>query len=72
MKGDQEIKCDRCGSIYLVLKHKTMMRDKDSLDCEVCGGTLIEWNGAVFFSNARLVQRGEWPKLAKTPNQEAT
>ena len=42
------------------------MRDKDSIDCDVCGATLIEWDGGVIYSS-ELVQRAEWPVSNDSP-----
>jgi ribosomal protein S27E len=37
------------------------MRDKDSIECEVCGDVLIKWNGGVFYTNEGLIERKEPP-----------
>lgn len=49
--------CKSCGAVYEVTSHKLPVRDKDSIDCDICGAELIAWNGGVTFS-ARLKHRG--------------
>jgi hypothetical protein len=41
--GDKTVTCE-CGLTWELRKIKTIMRDKDSLNCD-CGRELIEWNG---------------------------
>ena len=53
-------KCSRCGSIYAIKKFKLGSRDKDSINCQVCGEQLMEWNGGVMYQ-AELVTRADWP-----------
>jgi ribosomal protein S27E len=52
-----EMTCEGCGSVYKVTKFKTIMRDKDSIDCEVCGHELLSWNGGTMY-RAQLIKRG--------------
>lgn len=52
--------CKQCGSTYSMRRIKIIMRDKDSIRCEVCGETLISWNGAEMFE-ATLTNRAAWP-----------
>ncbi len=54
-----ERRCAKCGSLYRVERFHSPMRDKDEIECEVCGGVLIKWNGGVFYGPAILVERGE-------------
>lgn len=54
------MECSNCGSVYEVTRHKLIMRDRDSINCEVCGEELHSWNGAVMYS-AKLVKRGTLP-----------
>ena len=49
--------CDRCGSVYELSSWHSPMRDKDSIECEVCGATLKRWNGSRVWT-AKLVKRG--------------
>jgi ribosomal protein S27E len=49
--------CEECGSIYKVTKFKTIMKDKDSIACEVCGRELLSWNGGAMYQ-ALLIKRG--------------
>ena len=44
-----EITC-KCGAIYHEKSQKLMMRDKDRADCDLCGATLNQWDGAVMYS----------------------
>ena len=53
--------CAGCGAVYEVFKHKLIMRDKDSIDCDVCGQELISWNGGVMYST-KLIKRGKSTK----------
>ena len=53
--------CKNCGTLYLITNIKLIMRDKDKIDCEVCGAELLSWNGAVMY-DAHLIQRADWPK----------
>lgn len=52
--------CEKCGSVYELTAHKQIMRDRDSLACDVCGAELYRWNGAVFYTS-KLIQRGQSP-----------
>jgi len=31
-----------------------MMRDKDSIECNYCGNTLIYWNGGCYYTDKEL------------------
>ena len=53
--------CETCGSVYAIQSQSLPMRDKDSIDCEVCGATLRSWNGAAQY-DATLTSRAPWPK----------
>jgi ribosomal protein S27E len=57
-----DLTCETCGSEYSVMTFKSIARDRDSLDCEVCGGVLIAWNGGTMYYNQRLTKRGVWPR----------
>jgi|GEM_PF-4637189 len=35
--ADGTVTCPNCGSVYELTKQKIPVRDKDSIDCEVCG-----------------------------------
>lgn len=52
-------RCPSCGRVWKIVKHKIIIRDKDSLKCD-CGHTLISWNGAVMYSS----------KLIKGPDED--
>lgn len=53
-----EIICSRCGSLYKLRYTRTIMRDKDSLDCEFCGCEIYSWNEAKIWS-AVLIKAGK-------------
>lgn len=53
--------CPHCGSTYEVTETKLTHRDKDSINCQVCGKMLKEWNGAVSYT-AKLIEKGN-PKV---------
>ena len=52
--------CRRCGSRYEIREHRLLVRDSDSITCDVCGHELKSWNGAVMYSST-LVERAPWP-----------
>lgn len=61
--------CSKCGSVYELSEHKIIFRDRDSLDCDVCGATYMKWNGAVMFSG-KLIKRGSCkPASEKTDSR---
>lgn len=35
------------------------MRDKDTIDCSVCGNELLSWNGGVMYSMIALIEKHE-------------
>lgn len=49
--------CPKCNSEYEVHKYKLIMRDRDSLECDICGTTYMSWNGAEMWSG-KLIKRG--------------
>lgn len=48
--------CSGCGSKYELTEQSIMFRDKDSLDCDICGAVLIKWNGACMWT-AKLLKK---------------
>lgn len=52
----KNIICEKCGAEYKLYKAKLIMRDKDSETCDICGTTLISWNGAVMYST-KLIRK---------------
>lgn len=52
--------CGKCGSVYEVTSHKLIMRDRDSINCDICGEELHSWNGAITFT-AKLIKAGTPP-----------
>jgi len=59
----ETISCSHCGAEYEVTYTKTMFRDRDSEDCEVCGEHLASWNGSNI-PHYRLIKR---PDANKKP-----
>lgn len=57
MSYEKDIVCPKCGAIYKLFKIKTIMRDKDSEECDICDTTLISWNGAVMYTT-ELIKKG--------------
>lgn len=53
--------CPKCGSDYEFTKLHTPMRDKDKIDCDVCGEELIRWNGGLYYTY-KMLRRKELPK----------
>lgn len=52
-------KCSKCGSEYELTYNRVLARDKDSIDCEVCGErNMYSWNEAKIWS-ARLISKKE-------------
>lgn len=42
--------CKKCGSQYELTFTRTTMRDKDNIECKICGESLYEWNEAKIWS----------------------
>ena len=55
--------CPNCGSVYELSYTKVPMKDKDSIDCEVCGRELLSWNSCKIWTD-RLIERKENHKSA--------
>ena len=53
-----DVVCKKCGSEYSLGAQKIPVRDKDTLECEVCGETIFSWNEAKIW-HATLVVRKE-------------
>ena len=51
--------CSKCGAVYELNECQTIFRDKDSLECEFCGETIIKWNGASFWVVKEVVKKPE-------------
>lgn len=66
--NSQHYTCPTCGSEYEIQRHKTMMRDKDSLNCEVCGQEIESWNGGVMFTS-KITKRGTMPDRKDADNK---
>ena len=49
--------CSKCGAIYELDECTTMFRDKDSLECDFCGETIIKWNGALFWVIKEIIKK---------------
>lgn len=50
--------CATCGSVYELSFTRTIMRDQDSLDCDVCGELLHRWSEAKIWE-AKLLEKHE-------------
>ena len=50
--------CGKCGSVYELTEHKAIMRDRDSLTCDVCEEEMFSWNGAVYYTS-QIIERGK-------------
>lgn len=46
-----EKECKKCGAIYEIIESDYPMRDKDSLKCDCCNNTILNWNGGVIYSS---------------------
>lgn len=53
-----QVTCAGCGSVYELSYSKTIMRDQDSIECEVCGKEIHRWSEAKIWT-ARLIERGQ-------------
>src|SRR3546814_19980328 len=60
--------CERCKSVYYVTATSAIMRDKDSIDCTVCGLELIRWNEAKIYG-AELKSRGPRSEERRVGNE---
>ena len=49
--------CPKCGAIYELAEFKTIVREKDSLECNFCNETLIKWNGASFWTIKEVIKK---------------
>ena len=59
--------CANCGSRYQMIGRSETQRDKDSINCNVCGWELHSWNAAVTWE-ARLIDRKENHLMAAARN----
>ncbi len=53
--------CPKCKSEYRIHQGHVPMRDKDQINCDICGDLIKRWNGSRVF-NAELLKAGEKPK----------
>lgn len=51
-----EITCQKCGSRYRLSFTKVIFRDKDTIECLVCGEELHRWNEAKIW-HAELLEK---------------
>ena len=54
----EQATCKKCGSVYEITRYKIIVRDRDSLNCQVCGEELMRWSEASHFS-AELIKKGK-------------
>jgi hypothetical protein len=59
--------CSTCGSEYSVTHTKVTFRDRDDIDCRVCGNQLASWNSSRI-PHYKLEKAAEWPK-ASVPDE---
>jgi predicted Zn finger-like uncharacterized protein len=52
--------CPKCGAEYRVKQINVGGRDKDHVDCEICGHRLAEWEGATI-AVYELIRPGKKP-----------
>ena len=50
--------CEKCGSVYKLTSVNVPMRDKDTIECDICGETIHSWNQAKVWS-ATLIEKNE-------------
>ncbi len=62
------VECPKCNSIYELTKHKTPSRDKDSIECGICGTTIKSWNGGAFYTAVIKIRRQEIIKKNESKN----
>lgn len=51
--------CPKCGAVYELIEYKTIMLDRDSLECDFCNETIIKWNGASFWVVKEVIKKPE-------------
>jgi ribosomal protein S27E len=51
----EKITCAKCGSVYELSYTRTIMRDRDSVDCRICGEELYSWSEAKIWE-AKLIE----------------
>ncbi|MBL7717696.1 MAG: hypothetical protein JNL72_02580 [Flavipsychrobacter sp.] len=51
-----KVVCSGCGSVYELSSNKIPVRDKDTLECEVCNTQIYSWNEAKIWY-AKLVEK---------------
>ena len=61
--------CNKCGSKYELTEHSIMFRDKDSLDCDICGEEIIRWNGGCIWSS-KLLEKCTIPFASEEPRAQ--
>lgn len=49
--------CSGCGSEYELTKYKIIIRDRDTIDCKVCGTELKRWNGAEMWTSELVTKK---------------
>jgi len=54
----EQATCKKCGSVYEIRRDKIIVRDRDSINCQVCGEELMRWNEAAHYY-AKLIKEGK-------------
>lgn len=67
--GVSEVICSNCGSRYRLTSNSIPFRDKDSIDCQVCGHELCSWNQAKIYY-AALLERHENHKPSEEQSEK--
>ncbi len=52
--------CSNCGSVYTLMRMALPSRDRDHLNCDVCGSIFFSWKEAACYTD-KLVSRGIAP-----------
>jgi hypothetical protein len=50
--------CDRCGSGYKVIVHRSSFKEGDSVKCEVCDNVPDEWKSSTTYYEYVLIKEG--------------
>lgn len=58
--------CEQCGSKYELTEYSIIFRDKNSLDCDICGQELFHWNGGCIWTS-KLLEKGNKAVLYENP-----
>ncbi len=54
----EKVICSNCGSVYHLTSNHIPVRDKDTIECQVCGTQIFSWNESKIWYS-KLVERHE-------------